>query len=203
MWLNKYPQQTTNAFITHDKLVFDKKCTGRAQPEHATAKLDPCEIFLVGDCTVWIATLSLGSKERLEKVIGRKEWKECGIIVEEFREHIEKVSEQRYEIDPAVIREVIEWVQDMSGCEKAIRRSEWLVCWALIEMIQFMFDSRAHKWGERLKNWEMCLLFKKGYRKVKGNYRGFILLAMDSGMVETDKMVGWAHQLDGWEPVGF
>ena len=38
---------------------------------------------------------------------------------EEFREHFEKVSEKRYEVDPAVIGEVIGKVQDLGGCEKA------------------------------------------------------------------------------------
>ena len=46
--------------------------------------------------------------------------------MKEFREHFEKVSEQRYEVDPAVIREVIERVQDMSGCEKARKVNEWM-----------------------------------------------------------------------------
>ena len=49
---------------------------------------------------------------------------ELGISVEEFREHFEKVSEERYEVDPAVIGGVIEKVRDLRGCEKAREANE-------------------------------------------------------------------------------
>ena len=48
---------------------------------------------------------------KILKEIGMKEWKappSVGIKVEEFREHFEKVSEKRYEVDLAVIGGVIE-----------------------------------------------------------------------------------------------
>ena len=67
--------------------------------------------------------------DKILKAIGRREWKappSVGITVEEFREHFEKVSEQEYEVDPVVIREVIERVQDMSRCEKAREANEWM-----------------------------------------------------------------------------
>ena len=33
---------------------------------------------------------------------------------------------------------------------------------ALIEMVQFMFEERAHKWDEWLKSGVMCSLFRRG-----------------------------------------
>ena len=47
-----------------------------------------------------------------------------------------------------------------------------------------------------LKNGKMCLLFKKDDRRVKGNYRGVVLLAIGRkvlarGLCEEDEMVGW------------
>ena len=39
---------------------------------------------------------------------------------------------------------------------------------ALIGMVQFMFEERAHKWDEWLKGGVMCPLLKKGDRRVKG-----------------------------------
>ena len=62
----------------------------------------------------------IGSMYKILKVTGRKEWKalpSVGITEEEFREHFEKVSEKRSEVDPAAFREVIEQVQAMRGCE--------------------------------------------------------------------------------------
>ena len=64
----------------------------------------------------------MGEMYKILKEIGRKEWKvppSVGITVEEFREHFEKVSEKRYEVDPAVIGGMIEKVRDLRGCEKA------------------------------------------------------------------------------------
>ena len=45
----------------------------------------------------------MGEMYKILKEIGRKEWKappSVGITVEEFKEHFEKVSEMRYEVDP-------------------------------------------------------------------------------------------------------
>ena len=47
-----------------------------------------------------------------------------GITVEEFREHFEKVSEKRYEMDPAVGGGVIEKVRDLRRCKKAREANE-------------------------------------------------------------------------------
>ena len=44
--------------------------------------------------------------------------------MEEFREHFEKMSEMRYEVDPAVIIGVIERVRDLRGCVKAREANE-------------------------------------------------------------------------------
>ena len=41
---------------------------------------------------------------------------------------------------------------------------------ALIGMVQFMFEERAHKWDEWLKGGVMCPLFKKGDITEKENY---------------------------------
>ena len=158
---------------------------------------------------------------KILKEIGRKEWKmppSVGIKVEEFREHFEKVSEKGYEVDPAVIRGVIEKVRDLRGCEKVREANECMngelgreeieeamkemresapgedgirMCYlkeaceevkdALIGLVQFMFEGRAHKWDEWLKGGVMCPLFKKGDRREKGNYREVGLLAMGAG----------------------
>ena len=127
----------------------------------------------------------MGEMYKILKEIGRKEWKappSVGITVEEFREHFEKVSEKRYEVDPAVIGGVIEKVRNLRGCEKAREANERMngelgreeieeamkemresapgedgirMCYlkeayeevkdALIGMVQFMFEERAHK----------------------------------------------------------
>ena len=127
----------------------------------------------------------MGEMYKILKEIGRKEWKappSVGITVEEFKEHFEKVSEMRYEVDPAVIGRVIGEVRDLRGCEKAREANECMngelvreeieeamkemresapgedgirMCYlkeaceevkdALIGMVQFMFEERAHK----------------------------------------------------------
>ena len=66
---------------------------------------------------------------------------------------------------------------------------------ALIGMVQFMFEERAHKWDEWLKGGVMCPLFKKGDRREKDNCRGVVLLAMGS-ICEKDEMVGGTLELD-------
>ena len=71
----------------------------------------------IEECEVACNSGKLGSMYKILKAIGRKEWKappSLGITLEEFREHFEKMSEQRYEIDPAVIREVRERVHNIS-----------------------------------------------------------------------------------------
>ena len=164
----------------------------------------------------------MGEMYKILKEIGRKEWKappSVGITVEEFKEHFEKVSEMRYEVDPAVIGRVIGELRDLRGCEKAREANECMngelvreeiegsnernervsagedgirMCYlkeaceevkdALIGMVQFMFEERAHKWDKWLKGGGvMCPLFKKGDRREKGNYRGVVLLAMGAG----------------------
>ena len=57
----------------------------------------------------------MGEMYKILKEDEKKEWKalpSVGITVEELREHFEKVSEKRYEVDPAVIGEAIEEVRD-------------------------------------------------------------------------------------------
>ena len=70
---------------------------------------------------------------------------------------------------------------------------------AVIGMVQFMFEERAHKWDEWLKGGVMCPLFKKGDRREKGNYRGVVLLAMGSRVlarVFAKRMRWWAEHLN-------
>ena len=70
---------------------------------------------------------------------------------------------------------------------------------ALIGMVQFMFEERAHKWDEWLKGWVMCPLFKKGDWIVKGNYRGVVLLAMGSRVLArvcAKRMRWWAEHMN-------
>ena len=69
----------------------------------------------------------MGEMYKILKEIGRKEWKappSVGITVEEFKEHFEKVSEMRYEVDPALIGGVIKEVRELRGCEKARKANE-------------------------------------------------------------------------------
>ena len=76
----------------------------------------------IEECEIAYNSGRMGKMYKILKEIGRKEWKappSVGITVEEFRAHFEKVSEQRYEVDPAVIGVVIEKVRDLRGCEKA------------------------------------------------------------------------------------
>ena len=76
----------------------------------------------IEECEIACNYGRIGRMYKILKAIGRKEWNappSVEITVEEFREHFEKVSEQRYEVDPAVIKGVIERAQDMSGYEKA------------------------------------------------------------------------------------
>ena len=51
---------------------------------------------------------------------------------------------------------------------------------ALIEMVQFMFEEREHKWDEWLKGGVMCPLFKKGDRR-KIITEGFCCLRWGTG----------------------
>ena len=148
--------------------------------------------------------------------------------MEEFKEHFEKVSGMRYEVDPAVIGEV----RDLRGCEKAREANECMngelvreeieeamkemresapvengirMCYlneaceevkdAVIGMVQFMFEERAHMWDEWLKGGVMCPLFKKGDKREKGNYRGVVLLAMGSRVL-SKRMRWWAEHLN-------
>ena len=116
----------------------------------------------------------MGEMYKILKEIGRKEWKEppsVGITVEEFREHFEKVSEKRYEVDPAVIGGVIEKVRDLRGCEKAREANECMngelgreeMEEAMKEMresapgedgIRIVLSERGVRGGERGSDWD-------------------------------------------------
>ena len=95
----------------------------------------------------------MGEMFKILKEIGRKEWKappSVGITVEEFKEHFEKVSEMRYEVDPAVIGEV----RDLRGCEKAREANECmngeLVREEIEEAMKEMRDSAPGEDGIRM-----------------------------------------------------
>ena len=133
----------------------------------------------------------VGEMYKLLRTIGRKNLKEPAsvqITAEEFKEHFERVSKERYEVEPSVIRNAIEGVRDHRGDEKAIEANEFMnqdlseeeidcairemkesapgldgvrICYikyacddvrkAVIEMVQYMFEERANKWNESLK----------------------------------------------------
>ena len=78
----------------------------------------------IEECETTCNSGRMGEMYKILKEIGRKAPPSVGITVEEFREHFEKVSEKRYEVDPAVIGGVIEKVQDLRGCEKAREANE-------------------------------------------------------------------------------
>ena len=70
---------------------------------------------------------------------------------------------------------------------------------ALIGMVQFMFEERAHKWDEWLKCEVMCPLFKKGDRRVKAIYREVVLLAMGNRVLArvcAKRMRLWAEHMN-------
>ena len=76
----------------------------------------------IEECEIVCNSGRMGEMYKILKDIGRKEWKappSVGITVEEFREHLEQVSEKRYELDPAVIGGMIKKLCDLGGCEKA------------------------------------------------------------------------------------
>ena len=159
--------------------------------------------------------------------------------VEEFKEHFEKVSEMRYEVDPAVIGRVIGEVRDLRGCEKAREANECMngelvreeieeamkemrksapgedgirMCYlkeaceevkdALILMVQFMFEERAHKWDEWLKVGVMCPLFKRERELQRGCVACDGEQSVSESVCEKDEMVGGTLELEGLESVG-
>ena len=182
----------------------------------------------------------MGDMYKVLRVIGRKSWKKApvstSITASEFKEHFERVSEERYEREPGEIRATVERACDLRMDEKAREANEMMnesltreeiveaigeikesapgmdevrigyirnaceeVKDAVIGMVQFMFEKRAHKWDEVLKTGMMCPLFKKGDRMDRGNYRGVCLLAMGSRIlarVLSKRLRWWAEHLD-------
>ena len=81
----------------------------------------------IEECETACHSSRMGEMYKILKEIGRQQWKappSVGITVEEFREHFEKVSEKRYEVNPAVIGGVIEKVRYLRGCERARETNE-------------------------------------------------------------------------------
>ena len=50
----------------------------------------------------------------------------------------------------------------------------------VVEIVRWMFETRAGRWDDSAKSGIMVPLFKKGDRRVPGNYRGVCLLSMSS-----------------------
>ena len=68
----------------------------------------------------------------------------------------------------------------------------------IVELVQLMFQKRAHEWSEGLKTGIIVPLFKKGDRNDANNYRGVCLLAMGSRILARiiSKRIGtWAENL--------
>ena len=65
----------------------------------------------------------MGDMYKILKKIGTKGWKKAQanvkITAEEFKEHFEKVSEMRYEVDPRVIHEAVNGANDLRGSVEA------------------------------------------------------------------------------------
>ena len=103
----------------------------------------------------------MGEMYKILKEVGRKEWKappSVGITVEEFKEHFEKVSEMRYEADPAVIGEV----RDLRGCEKAREANECINGELVREEIEeAMKEMRVSAW----RGWYKNVLSERGVRE--------------------------------------
>jgi len=71
---------------------------------------EACETGKVGD--MYKCLKRIGTR-------GKKEGKGTTITVNEFREHFEKVSKDRYEVSPNIINEVIQEIPDAGHTEKA------------------------------------------------------------------------------------
>ena len=62
-----------------------------------------------------------------------------------------------------------------------------------------MFEGRARMWDKWLMSGVMCPLFKKGNRRMKGNYRGVVLLAMGSRVLArvcAKRMRWWSEHMN-------
>lgn len=65
----------------------------------------------------------VGEMYAILKEVGKRSWKRapvsCKISVEEFEEHFEGVTAERYELEPERIREAVEGACDLRQIEKA------------------------------------------------------------------------------------
>ena len=69
----------------------------------------------------------------------------------------------------------------------------------IIKTVQYMFEKRAHRWEEELKEGHMVPIFKKGDRNNTNNYRGVCLLAMCSrilGRVLATRLRWWSEHME-------
>jgi len=81
----------------------------------------------IDECEAACRAGRMGDMYGLLKEIGRKGWKapaSSRITVEQFREQFEKVSVNRYEVEPNVIRRAIEGAKDLRHSEKAREANE-------------------------------------------------------------------------------
>ena len=68
----------------------------------------------------------------------------------------------------------------------------------IIRMVQYMFEHRAHRWEEDLRQGQMVPIYKKRNKNDPNNYRGVCLLAMGSrllGRVVATRLRGWSENL--------
>ena len=88
-----------------------ERAIGKCEAEYETISEESGERMVAREeCENACNLGRMGDMYKILKEIGRKEWKappSVGITVVEFKEHFEKVSEMRYEVDPAVIGRVI------------------------------------------------------------------------------------------------
>ena len=111
------------------------------------------------------------------------------------REEIEEAMKEMRESAPG--EDGIRMCYLKEACEEV--KDALMVQFMIYRIVQFMFDERAHKWDEWLKGGVLCPLFKKGDRREKGNYRGFVLLAMGSRVLArvcAKRMRWWAEHLN-------
>ena len=80
------------------------------------------------------------------------------------------------------LKKAIKEVKDPAPGKDCVRiKYIWNACEEiknqLKRTITFMFNNRANKWEDTIKEGHMVPIFKKGNRNSPGNYRGVVLLA--------------------------
>ena len=78
----------------------------------------------------------------------------------------------------------------------------WNACEEIKEQLRkniiFMFSNRANHWESSIKKGHMVPIFKKGNKNTSGNYRGVVLLAMESRVlarVIANRLLWWSENM--------